>query len=200
MIAASARGRSNHETANMILARAAGALAAASPRRLRSGRRPSATPPAATTLERIRTTGTLKLGYRTDARPFSYQPSRANPTGTRSSCEQDGRRGQGELGTPALAVDWVPVTSNRCMAPWSSSTSTCCARRQRNPRAPEAVAFSIPIFAGGFGVIVALRRAELRCGRSARRKARTTRMARLAGLNCCESRPSRDAGTRPSSG
>ena len=36
---------------------------------------PPSAPPAAATLERVRATGALKLGYRIDAQPFSYQES-----------------------------------------------------------------------------------------------------------------------------
>ena len=42
---------------------------------------PPAAKASASTLERVKSSGSLKLGYRTDARPFSFQDASGKPGG-----------------------------------------------------------------------------------------------------------------------
>ncbi len=77
----------------------------------RSNAVPEPDPVAAptTTLERIRATGTLRLGYRMDAQPFSYQDASGQAAGyTVSLCSKVVDQVKAELALSALAVEWVP--------------------------------------------------------------------------------------------
>ena len=71
---------------------------------------PPATATAATTLDRVRSTGTLKLGYRIDARPFSYQEPNKPAGYSIEICQNLADMVKSELNLPALNVQWVPVT------------------------------------------------------------------------------------------
>ena len=66
---------------------------------------------SAATLDRIRQAGKIALGYRTDARPFSYRDESGNPDGYAVVlCKQVVDSLKTELGISELAVEWVPVT------------------------------------------------------------------------------------------
>ncbi len=63
------------------------------------------------TLDRVRDTGRLTLGYRADARPFSYRDESGNPTGySVALCSRIAEQVKTELGLSTVAVEWVPVT------------------------------------------------------------------------------------------
>ena len=66
-----------------------------------------------TVRDRIRDTGTIRLGYRVDARPFSYsEAGRSSPTGySVSVCQAvvDAITRSGQVGTPQ--VEWVMVAA-----------------------------------------------------------------------------------------
>jgi polar amino acid transport system substrate-binding protein len=71
----------------------------------------TAAPAAAATLDRIRETGRIKLGYLVDARPFSFQNAAGEPEGYAIMlCQQVAVRVKAQLALSELAVDWVPVT------------------------------------------------------------------------------------------
>jgi ABC-type amino acid transport substrate-binding protein len=66
---------------------------------------------AAGTLDRIRQAGKIELGYRNDARPFSYKDESGKAAGySIALCEKIADDVKTELGLPSLTVDWVPVT------------------------------------------------------------------------------------------
>ena len=68
-------------------------------------------PASAATLDRIRQAGKIALGYRTDARPFSYRDESGNPDGYAVVlCKQVADSLKSELGLSELAVELVPVT------------------------------------------------------------------------------------------
>src|SRR5262249_44447506 len=70
-----------------------------------------AIPAEAATLDRVRQTGKLTLGYRVDAKPFSYQDASGKPVGySVSLCESIADEIKTELNLPNLTVDWIPVT------------------------------------------------------------------------------------------
>ena len=74
---------------------------------------PEVAPPA-TTLERIRANGTLRLGYRADAQPFSFQDESGQPAGySVALCGKIAEQVKTTLAQPSLAVEWVPVTPGK---------------------------------------------------------------------------------------
>ena len=112
-------------------------------------------PPPATALERIRASGTLNLGYRSDARPFSYQES-GKPTGySIDLCQGVAESVKSELNLPGLKVDWVAVTpDNQFQALEQHQIDVLCGSTSITLQRRKQVDFSSPIFPGGIGVLV----------------------------------------------
>lgn len=111
--------------------------------------------PSAGTVGRIRETGRIRLGYREDARPFSYKNESGQPAGySVALCQQvaddlkaDLRRG--------LTVEWVPVTlEERFHALQQERIDLLCGSDTVTLARRKEVAFSIPIFPGGIGALV----------------------------------------------
>ena len=66
---------------------------------------------SASTLDRVKQSGKLTLGYRADARPFSFKDESGNAAGYAVAlCQRIAEQVKTELGRPTLAVEWVPVT------------------------------------------------------------------------------------------
>ena len=62
----------------------------------------------ATTLERVRSSGKLRLGYVADARPFSYQDESGNAAGYAVAvCRSVAEQVKVQLGSAALGVEWL---------------------------------------------------------------------------------------------
>jgi putrescine:ornithine antiporter len=110
---------------------------------------------AAGTLERIKTSGALKLGYRTDARPFSFQDA-GKPAGySVDLCRALGASVKSQLGLADLKVEWVPITvDNQLQAVQQHEVDALCAAVTVTLKRREQVDFSLPIFPGGVGVVV----------------------------------------------
>jgi ABC-type amino acid transport substrate-binding protein len=116
---------------------------------------PAASPPAGT-LDRIRTTGTLKLGFRTDARPLSFQDQAGKAAGySVEVCQVVAEAVKSELSLPALKVDWVPVTvDSRLSAVKEGQVDLLCGAATVTLERRKNAAFSIPIFPGGVAALV----------------------------------------------
>src|SRR5512142_1575794 len=66
---------------------------------------------AAGTLDRVRDAGKITLGYRTDARPFSFKDESGNAAGySVALCQKIAEQLKTDLKLPRLNVVWVPVT------------------------------------------------------------------------------------------
>lgn len=115
-----------------------------------------ATAASADTIDRIRESGKLTLGYRTDARPFSYMDASGNATGYAIAlCEAVTAAVQAESGVASLAVQWVPVTvEDRFSAVQNSKVDLLCGPDAETLERRKEVAFSIPVFQGGIGALV----------------------------------------------
>jgi ABC-type amino acid transport substrate-binding protein len=115
---------------------------------------PAASTPAET-IERIQKTGTLKLGYRTDARPFSFNDEAGKPAGySVELCEGLAGSVKSELNLPALKIDWVPVSvENRLKAVQQHDIDVQCGAVTVTLGRRKEVDFSTPIFPGGVGVV-----------------------------------------------
>ena len=111
---------------------------------------------SADTMDRIRESGKLTLGYRTDARPFSYMDASGNPAGYAIAlCEAVSGAVKTESGNELLVVQWVPVTvEDRFTAVSQSQVDLLCGPDAETLERRTEVAFSIPVFQGGIGAIV----------------------------------------------
>ena len=135
------------------------ALLAAAPPLLGQAAKKTTTPaakPAALTLDRVKSSGTLKLGYRTDARPFSFKDATGNPAGySVDLCRAIGESVKGQLGQADLKVEWVPITAeNQLQVVTQHEVDVSCAAVTVTLKRREQVDFSLPIFPGGVGVVV----------------------------------------------
>ena len=115
-----------------------------------------AAPQRSTTLERIRTTGTLKLAYRADAEPFSFHDGSGKPTGySVDLCQSIAESVKTDLNLPALKIEWVPVTAeNRFSVVQQGQADLLCGAATVTLDRRKEVDFSVPIFPGGAGVLV----------------------------------------------
>jgi len=111
---------------------------------------------AAGTLDRIRQTGKLTLGYRADARPFAFKDEAGNASGySVALCQRVAEQVKADLGLAALRVEWVPVTlEGRYGALQQGSVDLLCGAETATLERRKEVAFSIPIFPGGIGAIL----------------------------------------------
>ena len=111
---------------------------------------------SADTIDRIRDSGKLTLGYRVDARPFSYMDASGNAAGYAIAlCEAVSNAVKTESGNPSLAVEWVPVAfEDRFAAVRDHKVDLLCGPDAETLERRQEVSFSIPVFQGGIGAIV----------------------------------------------
>ena len=108
-------------------------------------------PASAATLDRIRETGTIRLGYLADARPFSFRNDAGAADGfTVALCQQIAGQVKSQVAMPELAVEWVPVTpESRFDSVQGGAIDLLCTPANVTLSRRQQVAFSIPVFAGG---------------------------------------------------
>lgn len=111
----------------------------------------AAMPASAATLDRIRQTGSIKLGYLADARPFSFRGESGAAEGYAVAlCQQVADQARKSLALPDLRVEWVPVSDdNRLSDVQQGNIDVLCAPTSTTLANRQDVSFSIPIFAGG---------------------------------------------------
>lgn len=112
-------------------------------------------PVAAATLDQVKASGKLLLGYRADARPFSYDES-GKPAGySVALCEKIADEVKTELGLSAMTVEWVPVTlEDRFRALQDGKIDILCGADTATLERRKEVSFSIPIFSSGIGAVL----------------------------------------------
>jgi ABC-type amino acid transport substrate-binding protein len=110
----------------------------------------------ALTLDRIRQTSTLRLGYYADAGPFSYQDESGKPAGYAIDlCQQIANDLKTELNLPTMAVELVLVTgSDRFALLQQGKLDLLCGPSVETFARRKEVSFSIPIFMGGIGALL----------------------------------------------
>jgi ABC-type amino acid transport substrate-binding protein len=115
-----------------------------------------AAPASAATLDRVKETGKLTLGYRTDAQPFSYRDTSGAPAGySVALCQRIADQVKAELGLPTLSVEWVPVTvPDRFSDVQQGKIDLLCGGASATLTRMKEVSFSIPIFPGGIGALL----------------------------------------------
>jgi ABC-type amino acid transport substrate-binding protein len=109
----------------------------------------------AATLDRVRQAGKLTLGYRADARPFSYRDETGNADGYAVAlCKQIAEQLKTEQGLSTLTVEWVPVTGeDQFKAVQDNKVDLLCGAAETLVSRKD-VDFSIPIFPGGIGALL----------------------------------------------
>ncbi len=115
-----------------------------------------AAPVAAQTLDRIKETGQLKLGYRVDAAPLSYQRVGGEPAGySPNVCVQVGQAIANHLVLDDLEAIFVPVdASDRFEKVASGEIDLLCGAATITLGRRAMVDFSIPTFVDGTSLIV----------------------------------------------
>jgi polar amino acid transport system substrate-binding protein len=112
---------------------------------------------AAGTLDRIRQSGKVMLGYRADAQPFSYRDESGNAAGySVALCQAivDGLKA--DLGLANLAIQWVPVTvDDRFTAVQQGKVDLLCGAESETLSRRREVSFSLPIYPSGIGALLA---------------------------------------------
>lgn len=113
-------------------------------------------PAEAQTLEGIKASGAIKLGYEEDARPFSFKDESGSPAGYAVGlCQRVVDEAKTELGVPDLKVEWVPIkVEDRITAVSTGEVNLFCGATTETLKRREEVSFSIPIFPSGIGAMV----------------------------------------------
>lgn len=114
-----------------------------------------ALPATAATLDRIRQTGKLMVGFRADARPFSFLEG-ADPSGfSVDLCKAVAEEVKAQAGIANLSIEWVPVTvENRFEAVKQGQVDLLCGSDTATLTRREEVSFSLPIFPSGIAAIL----------------------------------------------
>ena len=121
---------------------------------------PSPTAEAATgtasTLDRVKQSGKLTLGYRTDAQPFSYRDESGNAAGySVALCQKIADQVKADLKLPNLTVEWLAVTmEGRFQALQEGKVDLLCEADSETLARRKDVGFSIPIYPGGIGALL----------------------------------------------
>jgi putrescine:ornithine antiporter len=113
------------------------------------------TPAPVATLDRIKQSGRIALGYRKDARPFAFVDGAGKPTGySVALCQLVAERIKTELGLGTLQVEWVEVEAGRHrQALREHRIDLLCGDTETLSSRKEAD-FSVPIYPGGIGALL----------------------------------------------
>jgi polar amino acid transport system substrate-binding protein len=106
---------------------------------------------SAATLDRIRESGHLRLGYLADARPFSYRAESGAAEGYGVAlCQKVAEQVKSELKLSDLAVDWVAVApDDRLRDVQAGGVDLLCTPMTPTLGRRQEVSFSLPVFASG---------------------------------------------------
>ena len=115
-----------------------------------------AAPAPAGTLDQIKQAGRIRLGYRADARPFSFKDDTGNAAGYSAAlCLRVTDAIKADLGLASLGVEWVPVSAeDRFRAVQQGQVDLLCGADTVTLSRRAEVAFSIPTFPGGIGALL----------------------------------------------
>ena len=110
---------------------------------------------AAGTLEKVKDSGKLTLGYRSDTRPFAFSDG-GKPAGfSVALCQKVADAVKAELKMPSLTVDFVPLTAtDRFEAVQQGRVDLSCGTDTPTLERREMVDFSLPIFFAGTGALL----------------------------------------------
>jgi ABC-type amino acid transport substrate-binding protein len=115
----------------------------------------SGTALAGGTFDRVRDSGHLRLAYLPNAAPFT-DTAGGNVEGYGAAlCQEIATRLKAQLAMPDLAVDWVPVTMDtRFTVVMRGQADVLCTPAVATLERRKALAFSLPVFAGGLRAVV----------------------------------------------
>ena len=110
----------------------------------------------AQTLERIRDTGTFKIGYREDAAPFSFRNTLGEPAGfSVELCRLVAAEARAALGLDEIAIEYVAVgTEDRFQAVQDGRIDILCGATTVTLSRRELVDFSLVTFVDGAAVLL----------------------------------------------
>ncbi|ACE89115.1 putative amino acid ABC transporter, substrate-binding protein [Rhizobium etli CIAT 652] len=115
----------------------------------------AALPAHAQTLDRVRTSSALKLGYDPDARPFSFD-AQGKPDGYAVAlCNRIADSLRAQLNLSKLDVEWVPLSGDaKLRAIQDGTADLVCAAEPVTLGRRQQVSFSLPIFPSGTGALL----------------------------------------------
>jgi ABC-type amino acid transport substrate-binding protein len=110
----------------------------------------------AQTLERIRDTGTFKIGYREDAAPFAFKDTLGEPAGfSVELCRLVAAETKAALGLDEIAIEYVPIgTEDRFQAVQDGRIDILCGATTVTLSRRELVDFSLFTFLDGAAVLL----------------------------------------------
>lgn len=110
----------------------------------------------AATLDRLRAGGVIKIGYRSDAPPFSYASSVDEPAGyTVALCREVAARIKEQLKLDKLSIEYVPVgAEDRFKTVEDGKIDLLCGATTATLARRERVDFSLPTFVDGASVLL----------------------------------------------
>ena len=110
----------------------------------------------ATTLERMAGSNTIKVGYYSEAGPFSSKNASGQPAGyTVALCELVVEGIKGQTGQGNLRAEWIEVAPEGGLtAIANGSIDLLCGPTVATLSHRETVAFSIPVFPSGIGALI----------------------------------------------
>ncbi len=107
-------------------------------------------------VDRVQETKTLRIGYRTDSPPFSYEPRKGDVAGySVDICRAVADTLKADLKLDTISVDYIAVTAeNRFKAIEDGEIDILCGPDTMTISRREIVDFSLPIFVDGAGLMV----------------------------------------------
>ena len=113
-------------------------------------------PTQAQTLDRVRTSNALKLGYDPDARPFSFDAEQGKPDGYAVAlCNKIADSLRAQLNLSKLDVEWVSLSGDaKTQAIENGTADLVCGAEPVTLTRRQRVSFSIPIFPSGTGALL----------------------------------------------
>lgn len=115
-----------------------------------------ANPLAAQTLERIKESGHIKLGYIADARPFTHGSGTGAPEGySVKLCQVIAEQAKNQLALSELAVDWVAVSTDAPLRDVrAGNIDVLCTPMAATLTRRRDVSFSAPVYPGGVHAVL----------------------------------------------
>ncbi|CRL52522.1 amino acid ABC transporter substrate-binding protein [Pseudomonas sp. SIMBA_041] len=110
---------------------------------------------SANTLERVRSSNTLTLGYLPDFAPFSVKVGDKVQGYAISLCDKIANKVKAELGLPELQVSYLPVTVvDGISAVSSGKVDLLCTPTPPTLERRKTVSYSVPIYTAGLSAVV----------------------------------------------
>lgn len=116
----------------------------------------AALPASATTIDRIKESGQINLGYIADGKPFTYSATGGAPEGYGVElCLKVVERAKTQLSLGQLKANWVPVTKADYLSKVKDGgVDLLCTPMNETLARRQDVSFSIPVFPGGIRAVM----------------------------------------------